>query len=69
MLGPRLTAPASKAVRCISTAAAAVPKSASGTLITNTKAAAPLSRKYADLLKERNIEWDVSLSPKSYICH
>ena len=45
-----------------SSAAAAVPKSTSGTLITSTKAAAPLSRKYADLLKERNIEWDVSIS-------
>lgn len=62
MLGPRLTAPASKIARSISTSAAsaAIPKSASGTLITSSKAAAPLSRKYAELLKERNIEWDRS---------
>lgn len=62
MVGPRLTAPVSKIARSISTSASAsVPKSASGTIITSSKAAAPLSRKYADLLKERNVEWDVSL--------
>lgn len=59
MVGPRLTAPVSKIARSISTSASAsVPKSASGTIITSSKAAAPLSRKYADLLKERNVEWD-----------
>ena len=64
MYGPRLTAPASKAIRQITTsAAAAVPRSASGTLVTSSKASAPLSRKYADLLKERNIEWEVSILP------
>ncbi|KAI1639626.1 hypothetical protein F4809DRAFT_594914 [Biscogniauxia mediterranea] len=57
MSGPRLTAPASRLVRSISTtAAAAVPKSS--TLLTGSKAAAPLSRKYADLLRERNIDPD-----------
>ncbi|XXH03581.1 hypothetical protein Hte_009986 [Hypoxylon texense] len=58
MAGPRLTAPAaSKLVRSISTtAAASVPKSS--TLLTTSKSAAPLSRKYADLLKERNIDPD-----------
>lgn len=63
MAGPRLTAPAaSKLVRSISTtaAAAAVPKSS--TLLATSKSAAPLSRKYADLLKERNIDPDVSPS-------
>ncbi|KAI1662618.1 hypothetical protein F4813DRAFT_341271 [Daldinia decipiens] len=57
--GPRLTAPASKLIRSISTtAAASVPKS--NTLLTGSKNAAPLSRKYADLLKERNIDPDHS---------
>ncbi|KAI0851284.1 hypothetical protein F5Y00DRAFT_230835 [Daldinia vernicosa] len=57
--GPRLTAPASKLVRSISTTAtASVPKS--NTLLTGSKNAAPLSRKYADLLKERNIDPDHS---------
>ncbi|KAK7753964.1 hypothetical protein SLS62_004063 [Diatrype stigma] len=61
MVGPRLTAPVSKIARSLSTSAsAAVPKSTSGTILTSSKAAAPLSRKYADLLKERNIEWDHS---------
>ncbi|KAI1475288.1 hypothetical protein K445DRAFT_294273 [Daldinia sp. EC12] len=57
--GPRLTAPASKLIRSISTTAtASVPKS--NTLLTSSKNAAPLSRKYADLLKERNIDPDHS---------
>ncbi|KAI1502830.1 hypothetical protein F5X99DRAFT_377661 [Biscogniauxia marginata] len=57
MSGPRLTAPASRLARSISTtAAAAVPQSP--TLLTGSKAAAPLSRKYAELLKERNIDPD-----------
>ncbi len=65
MVGPRLTGPISKIARSISTSASvAVSKSASGTIIANSKAAAPLSRKYADLLKERNIEWEVSLLPR-----
>ncbi|KAI1808090.1 hypothetical protein F4811DRAFT_502829 [Daldinia bambusicola] len=59
MAGPRLTAPASKLIRSISTTAtASVPKS--NTLLTSSKNAAPLSRKYADLLKERNIDPDHS---------
>ncbi|KAI0005618.1 hypothetical protein F4779DRAFT_45628 [Xylariaceae sp. FL0662B] len=57
MAGPRLTAPISKLARSISTTTpAAVPKST--TLLTSSKASAPLSRKYADLLKERNIDPD-----------
>ncbi|KAI1081223.1 hypothetical protein F5B20DRAFT_537376 [Whalleya microplaca] len=57
MAGPRLTAPVAKLARSISTTtAAAVPKSS--TLLTGSKASAPLSRKYADLLKERNIDPD-----------
>ncbi|RYP30643.1 hypothetical protein DL767_006143 [Monosporascus sp. MG133] len=61
MSGPRLTAPVSKIARCISTSAtASVPRASSGTILTSSKATAPLSRKYADLLKERNIEWDGS---------
>ncbi|KAK7974010.1 hypothetical protein PG989_015858 [Apiospora arundinis] len=57
MAGPRLTAPvARQLVRSISTTtnAQAVPKST--TLITSSKTTAPLMRKYADLLKERNLE-------------
>lgn len=61
MSGPRLTGPASKLARSISTSAStAVPKHSAGTLLTSSKASAPLSNKYADLLKERNIEWDHS---------
>ncbi|KAI1389817.1 uncharacterized protein F4822DRAFT_214773 [Hypoxylon trugodes] len=57
MAGPRLTAPATKLARSISTtASASVPKSA--TILTSSKSSAPLSRKYADLLKERNIDPD-----------
>ncbi|KAI5927024.1 hypothetical protein F4810DRAFT_706981 [Camillea tinctor] len=57
MSGPRLTAPASRLVRSISTsAAAAAPKTT--TLFTSNPA--PISRKYADLLKERNIDPDVT---------
>ncbi|KAI0164213.1 hypothetical protein GGR52DRAFT_110731 [Hypoxylon sp. FL1284] len=59
MAGPRLTAPAAKLVRSISTTgAASVPKSA--TILTASKSSAPLSRKYAELLKERNIDPDHS---------
>ncbi|KAK8073680.1 hypothetical protein PG994_004579 [Apiospora phragmitis] len=58
MAGPRLTAPvARQLVRSISTThAQAVPKST--TLITSSKTTAPLMRKYAELLKERNLETD-----------
>ncbi|KAI1763972.1 hypothetical protein GGR53DRAFT_520639 [Hypoxylon sp. FL1150] len=57
MAGPRLTIPATKLARSISsTSAAAVPKST--TLLATSKSSAPLSRKYADLLKERNIDPD-----------
>jgi hypothetical protein len=59
MAGPRLTGPATKLARTITTSApASVPKPATGTILTSSKSTAPLSRKYADLLKERNIEWD-----------
>ncbi|KAI1140434.1 hypothetical protein F5Y05DRAFT_317805 [Hypoxylon sp. FL0543] len=55
--GPRLTAPASKLARSISTTStASVPKGT--TLLTSSKTSAPISRKYADLLKERNIDAD-----------
>ncbi|KAK8024215.1 hypothetical protein PG993_012281 [Apiospora rasikravindrae] len=57
MAGPRLTAPVARQIaRSISTTThtQAVPKST--TLITSSKTAAPLMRKYADLLKERNLE-------------
>ncbi|KAK7946716.1 uncharacterized protein PG986_011037 [Apiospora aurea] len=57
MAGPRLTAPVARHIaRSISTTThtQAVPKST--TLITSSKTAAPLMRKYADLLKERNLE-------------
>ncbi|KAH7025915.1 uncharacterized protein B0I36DRAFT_365559 [Microdochium trichocladiopsis] len=66
MTGPRVTVRVSQLVRSISTSpATAVPKTANqGTIITSSKAAAPLSRKYADLLRERNIEWD-SAHPRS----
>jgi len=62
MVGPRVTVRVTQLVRSISTSpATAVPKTANlGTIITSSKAAAPLSRKYADLLREKNIEWDVS---------
>ncbi|KAI0386595.1 hypothetical protein F5Y04DRAFT_66774 [Hypomontagnella monticulosa] len=54
MAGPRLTAPAAKKLaRSISTAT-----SSSATPLTSSKGGAPLSRKYADLLKERNIDPD-----------
>ncbi|KXJ90804.1 hypothetical protein Micbo1qcDRAFT_195680 [Microdochium bolleyi] len=67
MNGPRVTVRVTQLVRSISTSpAAATPKTAnSGTLITSSKAAAPLSRKYADLLRERNIEWDSAHHPRS----
>ncbi|KAI0838595.1 hypothetical protein F5Y06DRAFT_267304 [Hypoxylon sp. FL0890] len=55
--GPRLTAPASKLARSISTkSTASVPKTT--TLLTSSKSPAPISRKYADLLKEKNIDPD-----------
>ncbi|KAK7972968.1 hypothetical protein PG996_007190 [Apiospora saccharicola] len=59
MAGPRLTAPvARQIVRSISTTThtQAIPKAT--TLITSSKVSAPLMRKYADLLKERNLETD-----------
>ncbi|KAI1446188.1 hypothetical protein ABKA04_003821 [Annulohypoxylon sp. FPYF3050] len=54
--GPRLTGPATKLARSITTTATA---SQSNTLLTSTKSTTtPLSRKYAELLKERNIDPD-----------
>lgn len=66
MVGPRVTVRVTQLLRSISSSpATAVSKTAhSGTIITSSKAAAPLSRKYADLLRERNIEWD-SAHPRS----
>ncbi|CAJ2502799.1 Uu.00g101930.m01.CDS01 [Anthostomella pinea] len=58
MSGPRLTAPAAKLARSISTTTTPAAISSSATLLTSSKAAAPLSRKYADLLKERNTDAD-----------
>ncbi|KAI1439159.1 hypothetical protein GGR50DRAFT_4341 [Xylaria sp. CBS 124048] len=54
MAGPRVTAPIAKLARSITTSAH------STNLLTSSKAGAgaPLSRKYADLLKERNIDPD-----------
>ncbi|KAH9900099.1 hypothetical protein F4778DRAFT_155924 [Xylariomycetidae sp. FL2044] len=52
MAGPRLTAPASKLARSMSTTS--VPKPT--TLLNTSKTAAPLSRKYAELLRERNLD-------------
>ncbi|KAI1826023.1 hypothetical protein F4861DRAFT_130398 [Xylaria intraflava] len=54
MVGPRVTAPVAKLARSITTTAQPA------TLLTSSKAAAPLSRKYADLLKDRNIDQDHS---------
>ncbi|RWA09268.1 hypothetical protein EKO27_g5827 [Xylaria grammica] len=55
MAGPRVTAPiARKLARSITTS------TQPSTLLTTSKAGAPLSRKYADLLKERNIDSDRS---------
>lgn len=62
MAGPRLTGPAAKLARSITTSAQ------SSTLLTGSKAAAPLSRKYADLLKERNIDPDVSFPSVVIAC-
>ncbi|KAI1092657.1 hypothetical protein F5B19DRAFT_492296 [Rostrohypoxylon terebratum] len=54
--GPRLTGPATKLARSITTTATA---SQSNALLTSTKSTTtPLSRKYAELLKERNIDPD-----------
>ncbi|KAI1126470.1 hypothetical protein F5Y10DRAFT_244819 [Nemania abortiva] len=53
MAGPRVTAPvAKKLVRSITTT------TQPSTLLTSSKAGAPLSRKYADLLKERTTDPD-----------
>ncbi|KAI1875453.1 hypothetical protein JX265_004511 [Neoarthrinium moseri] len=60
MTGPRLTAPAAKLARSISTTSSASAVPAASTLFTSSKAAAPLMRKYADLLKERNLDGDHS---------
>ncbi|KAF2967111.1 hypothetical protein GQX73_g6486 [Xylaria multiplex] len=55
MAGPRVTGPvAKKLARSIATS------TQPSTLFTSSKAGAPLSRKYADLLKERNIDADHS---------
>ncbi|KAK6070579.1 hypothetical protein SCUP515_08404 [Seiridium cupressi] len=60
LTGPRLTAPAAKLARFITTTthSGAVPQAT--TLITSSRAAAPLSQKYAELLKEKNLEGDHS---------
>lgn len=55
MAGPRVTGPVAKLARSITTSAQP------STLLTSSKAGAPLSRKYADLLKERNTDPDVRL--------
>ncbi|KAI0134660.1 hypothetical protein BJ170DRAFT_210780 [Xylariales sp. AK1849] len=60
MSGPRLTAPAAKLARSISTTTAPTAVPNATTLITSSRAAAPLSHKYADLLKERNQDGDHS---------
>ncbi|KAI0442417.1 hypothetical protein F4803DRAFT_374792 [Xylaria telfairii] len=52
MAGPRVTGPVAKLARSITTSAQP------STLLTSSKAGAPLSRKYADLLKERNTDPD-----------
>ncbi|KAI8945266.1 hypothetical protein F4801DRAFT_138796 [Xylaria longipes] len=52
MAGPRVTGPVAKLARSITTT------TQPSTLLTSSKAGAPLSRKYADLLKERNIDPD-----------
>ncbi|KAI1817369.1 hypothetical protein GGS20DRAFT_34020 [Poronia punctata] len=54
MAGPRVTAPVAKLARSITTTAQP------STLLTSSTTAAPLSRKYADLLKERNMDGDHS---------
>ncbi|KAI0509422.1 hypothetical protein F5B22DRAFT_616965 [Xylaria bambusicola] len=54
MAGPRVTGPVAKLARSITTSAQP------STLITSSKASAPLSRKYADLLKDRNTDPDRS---------
>lgn len=58
LTGPRLTAPAARLARYITTTthANAVPS----TLITSSRASAPLSHKYAELLKEKNMDGDHS---------
>ncbi|KAJ2990354.1 hypothetical protein NUW58_g2998 [Xylaria curta] len=53
MAGPRVTGPVAKLARSITT-------TAQPSTLTSSKAAAPLSRKYADLLKERNTDPDHS---------
>ncbi|KAI1156348.1 hypothetical protein F4825DRAFT_403703 [Nemania diffusa] len=52
MAGPRVTGPIAKLARSITTT------TQPSTLLTSSKAGAPLSRKYADLLKERNTDPD-----------
>ncbi|KAI1306224.1 hypothetical protein F5Y03DRAFT_355223 [Xylaria venustula] len=54
MAGPRVTGPVAKLARSITTS------TQPSTLLTTSKAGAPLSRKYADLLKERNSDPDRS---------
>lgn len=56
MAGPRVTGPIAKLARSITTT------TQPSTLLTSSKAGAPLSRKYADLLKERNTDPDVSFT-------
>jgi hypothetical protein len=59
MAGPRLTAPAAKLVRSIATASSTGAIYQASTIATSSKASVPLMRKYADLLKERNLDGDV----------
>lgn len=58
LTGPRLTAPAARLARHITTTAHS--STAPATLITSSRASAPLSHKYAELLKEKNMDGDHS---------
>lgn len=59
LTGPRLTAPAKQLARSITTTtnAGAVPQAT--TLITSSRTVAPLSQKYVELLKEKNMDGEV----------
>ncbi|KAH6655709.1 hypothetical protein BKA67DRAFT_657632 [Truncatella angustata] len=59
LTGPRLTGPVKRLARSITTTHSGVVPQAT-TLITSSRAAAPLSHKYAELLKERHHEGDHS---------
>ncbi|ORY65535.1 uncharacterized protein BCR38DRAFT_200193 [Pseudomassariella vexata] len=57
LTGPRLTAPAARLVaRSLSTTTSSASLPQSTTFVTAARTSAPLSRKYADLLKERNLD-------------